>query len=277
MERKGFNLIDDKKVPQQSSNFDQAQLGGPPRAPAVKKVLEQPYYVARLTDDGHIEGGDERKQFIVTMGSEVRFQLDYGTKISKEAKLLVNKPKKQADGGAEYTMTQPLTREGDDGMEEFQGSALDLQHLEMVEPHLGSSQYMMEFRMLFDESGSFFVQVAYKDDHDEEAFTPPQYINVEPLLSINGRPVRPKELSIITVMSRCLGKMDRWNDVLRAQGELGYNAVHFAPFQQYGESHSHYSIANQLTVDDCYFATPKAVPAKARFEALSQVTETLRK
>lgn len=47
----------------------------------------------------------------------------------------------------------------------------------------------------------------------------------------------------MTVMSRCLGKMTRWPDVLRNVRELGYNAVHFTPIQQYGESFSHYSIA----------------------------------
>jgi glycogen debranching enzyme len=54
-------------------------------------------------------------------------------------------------------------------------------------------------------------------------------------------------------MSRCLGKIDRWPEVLKNQRELGYNAIHFAPIQTYGASESHYSIANQLEVDDCYF------------------------
>ena len=181
-------------------------------------------------------------------GTEIRFQLDYGTKISRGARLLVNKPKKFTDGSVEYTMTQPLEN-ADPGKEapaEFAGSALNTEYLEMVDPHPTSSKYMMEFRLTFTESGSFFIQISYEDElnRDQELFTPAQYINVEPTLFLHGKPVRAKELSLITVMSRQLGKMSRWKDILRNQKDLGYNAVHFTPFQVYGESYSHYSLAN---------------------------------
>lgn len=58
----------------------------------------------------------------------------------------------------------------------------------------------------------------------------------------------------MTVMSRQLGPISRWPKVLENQAELGYNAIHFTPFQVYGESFSHYSIADQLTVDDYFFS-----------------------
>jgi hypothetical protein len=57
---------------------------------------------------------DKRKQFIIPVDSEVRFQLDCGTKISRGAKLLINKPKRLPSGEVEYTITQPL--ENDDGL-----------------------------------------------------------------------------------------------------------------------------------------------------------------
>ena len=60
----------------------------------------------------------------------------------------------------------------------------------------------------------------------------------------------------MTVMSRCLGNLQRWPQVLENVAELGYNAVHLTPVQQYGESYSHYSIADQTKVDD-YFFTPE--------------------
>ena len=43
-------------------------------------------------------------------------------------------------------MTQPLSN-AEAIAEEFEGSALDTEYLEMVEPHAASSQYMMEFRL----------------------------------------------------------------------------------------------------------------------------------
>jgi hypothetical protein len=36
----------------------------------------------------------------------------------------------------------------------------------MVEPHAGTSQYQLEYRVHFAESGSFFVQLAYEDEID---------------------------------------------------------------------------------------------------------------
>ena len=64
------------------------------------------------------------------------------------------------------------------------------------------------------------------------------------MMSLNGGTVECKQLSIQTVMSRQLGKLNRWSDVLENASELGYNAIHFTPFQVYGESFSHYSLAD---------------------------------
>jgi len=94
----------------------------------------------------------------------VRFQLDYGTKISKNAVLLVNLPQQVPDGSLLYTITQPLSE--DSSFSEFQGSSLPTDYLEVIEPHPSSSIFMLEFRVFFEVSGSFFVQIAYKDDEN---------------------------------------------------------------------------------------------------------------
>ena len=115
----------------------------------------------------------------------------------------------------------------------------------MVEPYADQTRYGLEFRIQFFESGSFFVQIAYQDaTSGETRCTKPQYINVEPVMNLNGKPVRSKDLNLLTVMSRCLGKMDRWPEVIKNQKDLGYNAIPFTPVAQYGESFSHYSIAD---------------------------------
>jgi hypothetical protein len=130
--------------------------------------------------------------------------------------------------------------------------------------------------VLFDVSGSFFVQIEYEAPAGGVAFSDPQYINVEPIMRANTRTIRGKELSLLTVMSRCLGKMSRWPAVLRNVRELGYNAVHFAPFQKYGESYSHYSIADQTTVDDHYFESPASMAAQQRLAELKGTLDGLR-
>ena len=101
---------------------------------------------------------------------------------------------------------------GDSDRAAYIGSDLDQDYLEMVEPHGASSVYLLEFRVYFKESGSFFVQVAHDDELDSSLtkYTAAQYINVEPEMRLPGRAVRCKELSLLTVMSRCLGKLSRW-------------------------------------------------------------------
>jgi len=53
-----------------------------------------------------------------------------------------------------------------------------------------------------------------------------------------------RELRIISVLSRCLGRLQRWPKVLKAISDQGFNAVHFTPIQEYGMSRSQYSLAN---------------------------------
>lgn len=101
--------------------------------------------------------------FIVPVNSEVRFALDYGTPISKGARLVVNKPKQLPSGEVEYTITQPLSTTKVDTKEDWKGSDLDKSYLEAVDAYPQSSEYMMEFRIFFEVSGSFFIQIIYED------------------------------------------------------------------------------------------------------------------
>lgn len=98
--------------------------------------------------------------------------------------------------------------------------------------------------MVFNQAGYYFVQLEYYDeDLKIQNYTEPQYINVEPILQINGKSVKCKQLSMITVLSRCMGPLERWEEVLANISQLGYNAVHYTPIQVYGSSYSHYSLA----------------------------------
>ena len=58
-----------------------------------------------MNELGNIENYSSRAQFIIPVGSELRIHIDSGTPVSRGAKILVNKPKKLANGEVEYTIT----------------------------------------------------------------------------------------------------------------------------------------------------------------------------
>lgn len=76
--------------------------------------LNKVYFTTRFRENGELEGYQEKQQFIIPVNSEVRFYLDCGMTISKNARLLVNKPKyNKVTGEYEYTITQPMSNEND--------------------------------------------------------------------------------------------------------------------------------------------------------------------
>jgi glycogen debranching enzyme len=157
----------------------------------------------------------------------------------------------------------------------YRGSKLENRYLLRINPSNRDLSVNLEFRVHFPEAGSFFIQIEYFDkDLEQRNYTDPIYINVEPVMLIRDKPVRVKELSIITVLSRCMGSIEQfWDPMFNNIAQLKYNAVHFAPIQKYGYSMSHYSIADQLTIDDYFFKGsnhPKDEPVKlSRDERIS--------
>nr|XP_057917611.1 glycogen debranching enzyme isoform X2 [Doryrhamphus excisus] len=75
------------------------------------------------------------------------------------------------------------------------------------------------------------------------------YIVINPVLHV-GADDHALPLDCITIqtyLSKCLGHMDGWPDIIRVAKESGYNMIHFTPLQTLGESRSCYSLADQLT------------------------------
>lgn len=76
--------------------------------------MNKVYFTTRFNDSGELEGYNKRNQFLIPVNSEVRFTIDAGIKISKNAKLLINKPQVNTKTGTtEYTITQPMTIDDD--------------------------------------------------------------------------------------------------------------------------------------------------------------------
>ena len=135
--------------------------------------------------------------------------------------------------------------------------------------------------MDFKEAGTFFVQLEYFDmSHNAINYTEPVYINVEPVLVVRNQKVRVKELSIMTVLARCLGPLEtRWEQMYDNISALGYNAIHFTPIQKYGASYSHYSLADQTLIDDYFFSDhpdKHSLTKEDRISLLKSKVETLK-
>lgn len=74
-----------------------------------------------------------------------------------------------------------------------------------------------------------------------------------------------------TVISKQLGPLKTWEGKLTVARESGYNMVHFTPIQQLGDSHSAYSLSDQLKLNpsfgpDATFAQVEKLIAKLRTE-----------
>ncbi|EFA84547.1 glycogen debranching enzyme [Heterostelium album PN500] len=95
---------------------------------------------------------------------------------------------------------------------------------------------------------------------------------IHPNLSINGRPLQPDGIVLQTVLTKCLGTLDSWNDYIKTASETGYNMIHYTPVQEIGASGSCYSIFDQLSIAPSLWPAGKA-PAdqNQRLDALEKV------
>lgn len=156
-------------------------------------------------------------------------------------------------------MAEPFNLDGSKP-EQGSGWGLSTDYYACISPKEEQQQALVTyfaFEVRFENPGSFFVQIEYEGEGGARLCSVPSYINVEPVLKVGGQAMRCKELSIMTVISRCLGKVDNWKKVLAPLSSQNYNAIHLAPIQEYGESYSHYSIADQTKIAKCFFSGAK--------------------
>lgn len=162
------------------------------------------------------------QQFIIEKNAEVRFKLRRGSKISKKAKLIINKPLiDESTGQITYTVTQPLVPTHLDldlsgyRVIDYKESPVESKYLERIMPYDAEYSISLEFRVRFSYPGSFFIQIEYFDEDIQDVnYTQPTFINVEPVIVLREDYLKCKQLSIITVLSRCLGQIPRWESVL---------------------------------------------------------------
>mmetsp|Transcript_19591 Transcript_19591/g.35971 ORF Transcript_19591/g.35971 Transcript_19591/m.35971 type:complete len:1576 (-) Transcript_19591:43-4770(-) len=102
----------------------------------------------------------------------------------------------------------------------------------------------------FNIAGSFCFYVEYGTDKQKAS---ENWILVYPRLEVGSTEIPFNGIVMQTVLPRSLGDYNRWYDVIAEQAALGYNFIHFAPIQELGLSHSHYSIEDHLALSSDLF------------------------
>ncbi|PGH12691.1 glycogen debranching enzyme [Polytolypa hystricis UAMH7299] len=111
----------------------------------------------------------------------------------------------------------------------------------------GAFAYYLTYRPLPDFSTASPVE-------QEVTTSPIHYVDVGPLVTLNGRTIPLNSLSVFSIISKFMGKYPTdWNKHLKGIGQRGYNMVHFTPLMTRGSSNSPYSIYDQLEFDKGVF------------------------
>ena len=187
-------------------------------------------------------------------GCTIAFRIKNGSKCSYRSTLISDYPGE--DESAKYKMIASLTPATQTN--KFKDSILFLQ--ENTDPNFKYTSFQKQetalqdatFLVNLDIPGSFFFQIEYFDmDLHSYNYSLPTYIVVHPKIYLNSKQSPISSLRIQSLVSRCLGPLKNWEEILAAEVEKGYNGFHFLPIQQYGGL-SHYSISDQLDIDKYY-------------------------
>lgn len=139
------------------------------------------------------------------------------------------------------------------------------------------------------KKGSYFLRGSYHQEHEVICWLPGAfryyctigsqgkevgsgYINVEPEILLGEEAVPLECIQCVTVLSKCLGPHGSWLDRLAPTKESGYNAIHFSPVQELGNSGSCYCLRDQLKLNPTFAEEQNPMS----WEQLSKIVSTLR-
>lgn len=120
----------------------------------------------------------------------------------------------------------------------------------------GTTDWVVDLEDPIELPGFFeyYLLIHCEDDgHDikrTESFT----FNVQTTLSLHGKNVPLDGIVSQTMITKCMGDISNWPDLLKDAAETGYNMIHFTPIQERGQSESSYSIYDQVALHSSYFS-----------------------
>ncbi|XP_049849918.1 glycogen debranching enzyme-like [Schistocerca gregaria] len=139
-------------------------------------------------------------------------------------------------------------------------------------PYTGKDCWRAE--LLVRRYGSYKYYLHISEEHDEH-HCDMGYFVVIPQLRLNDKPLNLGSICFLTMLSHCLGKIDAWEQHFRHAAKCKYNAIHFTPLSQSGQSGSPYSIKDQLQFSDIFFSKP--YPAAEKERLISKTVQTMSK
>ncbi|GAB7349549.1 hypothetical protein MBLNU459_g0249t2 [Dothideomycetes sp. NU459] len=203
----------------------------------------QVVYLLPISDDGAPDVPGEYLYLPppTTPAYKIRFQIEGTSSICRQGSLWCNIPVKGQKFSRhtyhEYKLSPDFNR---------------VIEIDVEIPHAGAFAYYITYTPLPKLTTG-------ASDVMKPTQTQTYYIDVSPHLSVQKSTLPLKALSIISVLSKFMGKYPSdWNKHLRGISQRGYNMVHFTPLMMRGDSNSPYSIYDQLTFDKDVFPNGEA-------------------
>ncbi|KAL4459433.1 hypothetical protein ABPG74_018046 [Tetrahymena malaccensis] len=233
-------------------------------------------FIVYLDQNGSFPNSYE-KQYIVHANDSVTITLDSSQLEQKTPILLTNYPEFDK---TKNSYIHPIAPEF------TESSNMTIQESELLKKYKiftgfynseGSWQVDLQIQ---DFDGSLFLQVIFiqgdylpgqKDPLVIKNFGAPEWLMIQPRLTVNKNHIGMDQIIIQTVLPFSLGHSSKWLEILKTQTNLGYNGFHFPPIQKLGFSGSYYSINDQLKANPDLFDQNEKEP----FAAMKKIVNTL--
>ncbi len=121
----------------------------------------------------------------------------------------------------------------------------------LFDPNETSTSIVFEFEL--NKSGPIKILFIYKDEQNNDKLTQPFYVIVQPQIIISGKELPVRSISLQTILSKSLGKIQDFDKFFEEASKLKFNFIHFTPIQKLGLSESLYCLRDNTQLNDIFF------------------------
>eukprot|EP01132_Coremiostelium_polycephalum_P009283 gene9283-11379_t len=150
-------------------------------------------------------------------------------------------------------------------------------HKGNMKPYLGNND--LNFEKKIERYGCFDYYVEWEDiENSVRKRGRLGTFQINPILKINNNPLPSDGIMLQTVLTKCLGPLEQWENHIKLASRLGYNMIHYTPVQEIGASGSSYSIYDQLSLSSKMFPNDSTgASAITQQEKLSRLSDFIKK